>query len=238
MKLSLRLLRLVPCLHWGLPVLLLSLSAVSGEVLAQQWPHYGGDLAARKYSPLDQINRDNVAQLRVAWTYHTGDVSDGSKYPVRSAFECTPLEVDGVLYLTTPFGRAVALDSATGKELWRFDPKLDKHRPYNLYVNRGPAYWSRGKEKRLYWGTLDGRLFALDARTGRPVGSFGRGGVLNLRAGMADGFPKRIYGVSSPPLIFENLVPVHGAQQVHLALSGSFQYATPLLHYAVSNPFA
>ena len=208
MNLPLRAGRRIPELPWGLPVLLLSLLAAPGKSLAQEWPHYGGDLAARKYSALDQINRDNVGRLQVTWTYHTGDVSDGSQYPVRSAFECTPLAVDGVLYLTTPFGRAIALEAATGKELWAFDPKLDKHRPYNLFINRGPAYWSRGKERRLYWGTLDGRLFALNARNGRPVGSFGTGGVLNLRAGMADRFPKRIYGMSSPPLIFENLVIV------------------------------
>ena len=208
MNLPLKAGRRIPELPWGLPVLLLSLLAAPGKSLAQEWPHYGGDLAARKYSALDQINRDNVGRLQVAWTYHTGDVSDGSQYPVRSAFECTPLAVDGVLYLTTPFGRAIALEAATGKELWAFDPKLDKHRPYNLFINRGPAYWSRGKERRLYWGTLDGRLFALNARNGRPVGSFGTGGVLNLRAGMADRFPKRIYGMSSPPLIFENLVIV------------------------------
>ena len=208
MNLPLRAGRRIPELPWGLPVLLLSLLAAPGKSLAQEWPHYGGDLAGRKYSALDQINRDNVGRLKVAWTYHTGDVSDGSQFPVRSAFECTPLAVDGVLYLTTPFGRAIALEAATGKELWAFDPKLDKHRPYNLFINRGPAYWSRGKERRLYWGTLDGRLFALNARNGRPVGSFGTGGVLNLRAGMADRFPKRIYGMSSPPLIFENLVIV------------------------------
>ena len=208
MNLPLRAGRRIPELPWGLPVLLLSLLAAPGKSLAQEWPHYGGDLAGRKYSALDQINRDNVGRLKVAWTYHTGDVSDGSQFPVRSAFECTPLVVDGVLYLTTPFGRAIALEAATGKELWAFDPKLDKHRPYNLFINRGPAYWSRGKERRLYWGTLDGRLFALNARNGRPVGSFGTGGVLNLRAGMADRFPKRIYGMSSPPLIFENLVIV------------------------------
>ena len=208
MNLPLRAGRRIPELPLGLPVLLLSLLAAPGKSLAQEWPHYGGDLAARKYSALDQINRDNVGRLKVAWTYHTGDISDGSQFPVRSAFECTPLVVDGVLYLTTPFGRAIALEAATGKELWAFDPKLDKHRPYNLFINRGPAYWSRGKERRLYWGTLDGRLFALNARNGRPVGTFGTGGVLNLRAGMADRFPKRIYGMSSPPLIFENLVIV------------------------------
>ena len=208
MNLPLRAGRRIPELPLGLPVLLLSLLAAPGKAPAQEWPHYGGDLAARKYSALDQINRDNVGRLKVAWTYHTGDISDGSQFPVRSAFECTPLVVDGVLYLTTPFGRAIALEAATGKELWAFDPKLDKHRPYNLFINRGPAYWSRGKERRLYWGTLDGRLFALNAGNGQPVGTFGTGGVLNLRAGMADRFPKRIYGMSSPPLIFENLVIV------------------------------
>lgn len=198
--------RLHSVLPLGLSVLLWGLASNWGRSLAQEWPHYGGDLAATKYSTLDQINRDNVHQLKVAWTYHTGDISDGSQYPVRSAFECTPLVVDGVLYLTTPFGRAIALDAETGNELWAFDPKLDKNRPYNLFINRGPAYWSRGKEKRLYWGTLDGRLFALNARNGQPVRGFGQDGVLDLRAGLADRYPDRIYGMTSPPLIFEDLV--------------------------------
>ena len=105
-----------------LSILLLSLRIA----FSQEWPHYGGDLGGTKYSSLDQINRENVSRLKVAWTYHTGDISDGSLYPVRSSFECTPLVLDGVLYLTTPFSRVVALEAETGKPLWAFDPKLDK----------------------------------------------------------------------------------------------------------------
>src|ERR1700682_6370109 len=83
---------------------------------AQEWPAYGGDPGGSKYSRLKQINRDNVTRLKVAWTYHTGDMSDGSEYPPRSAFEATPLVIDGVLYITTPFSRLIALDAESGKK--------------------------------------------------------------------------------------------------------------------------
>src|SRR6266567_942780 len=103
----------------------------------QEWPVYGGDPGNSRYSSLRQINRSNVTQLKVAWTYHTGDISDGSKYPVRSAFETTPLVIDGVMYVTTPFSRVIALDAETGKELWAFDPRIEKDSPRNLFINRG-----------------------------------------------------------------------------------------------------
>jgi quinoprotein glucose dehydrogenase len=182
------------------------LFALPQIAVSQEWPHYGGDLGGTKYSSLDQINRENVSRLKVAWTYHTGDVSDGSLYPVRSSFECTPLVLDGVLFLTTPFSRVVALEAETGKSLWAFDPKLDKERPYNLFINRGVALWRHRKEKRVFLGTLDGRLFALDAKDGRPIKSFGQNGVINLRTGLADQFPQRLYGMTSPPLIYKDLV--------------------------------
>src|SRR5262249_61395714 len=106
---------------------------------------------------------------------------------------CTPLVVDGVMYLTTPFCRVIALDSETGKERWAFDPKLDKNKPNNLFINRGVAFARLGKEQRIFLGTLDGRLFALDARDGQPVKSFGNGGVIDLRIGVAGKFPERLY---------------------------------------------
>src|SRR4029453_18436046 len=159
-----------------------------------------------KYSPLKQINKQNVIQLKVAWTYHTGENSDGSTFPVRTAFECTPLVVDGVLYLTTPFGRAVALEPETGKEIWSFDPKLDKDRTYNLFINRGVSYWRSRRQSRIFLGTLDGRLFALDARDGKPTTEFGQGGSIDFRAGIADKFPNRVCGITSPPVVFEDLV--------------------------------
>lgn len=177
-----------------------------GTAFAQEWPHYGGDAGGMRYSPLTQINRNNVQQLQPAWTYHTGDLSDGKQYPILSAFECTPLVVDNVLYLTTPFGRVIALDAETGQERWAFDPKLDKNKPYNLFINRGVAFARVGKAERLFLGTLDGRLFALDARDGKPVQSFGKGGFIDLRVGVADKFPNRQYGMTSPPVVYQNLV--------------------------------
>src|SRR5262249_27985839 len=156
--------------------------------LAQEWPFYGGDAGGVRYSPLAQINRSNVQRLQVPWTYHTGDLSGGSIYSVRSAVECTPPRVDGGVDLTAPFCRVIALDSETGKERWAFDPKLDKNKPNNLFINRGVAFARLGEEQRIFLGTLDGRLFALDARDGQPVKSFGNGGFIDLRIGVADKF--------------------------------------------------
>jgi glucose dehydrogenase len=175
-------------------------------LIAQDWPYYGGDAGGTKYSPLKQINRANVNGLEVAWTYHTGDVSDGTKYPSRSAFESTPLMVDGVVYVTTPFNRLIALDGDTGKEIWTFDPQLDKEIPVNLFINRGAAYWANGKHSRIFFGTLDGRLFSIDAATGKPAAGFGQGGSIDLRVGVADQEPRRGYGMTSPPTVYKNLV--------------------------------
>ena len=116
--------------------------AVASTLGAQEWRSYGGDAGGTKYSKLDQINRNNVAKLKVAWTYHTGDSSDGRTNPSRSAFEATPLVVDGVMYVTTSFGRLVAIEAETGKRLWDFDPKLARDRNYNLFINRGASFWT------------------------------------------------------------------------------------------------
>ncbi len=175
-------------------------------LVAQEWRYYGGDAGGSKYSPLDQINRANVGRLRLAWTYHTGDSSDGSRYPTRSAFESTPLMVDGVIYLTTPFSRLIALDAESGKQLWAFDPRLDKDRNYNLFINRGVAYWSSGGERRLFLGTLDARLFAIDAGAGKPAASFGQRGSIELRRGVADRYARAAYGLTSPVTVYKDLV--------------------------------
>jgi glucose dehydrogenase len=172
----------------------------------QEWPQYGADPGGMRYSPLDQIHRGNVTRLKVAWTYRTGDMSDGTAYPTRSAFECTPIVIDGVMYISTPFSRVVALDPESGKELWSFDPKIEKKAQYNLFINRGVAFWGRGGDKRVFVGTLDGRLFALNAADGKPVHSFGENGVINLRAGFTEPYPNRTYGMTSPPLIYRDLV--------------------------------
>ncbi len=173
---------------------------------AQEWRYYGGDAGGMKYSPLKQITPANVATLKPAWTFHTGELSDGKTLLSRTTFEATPLVVDGVMYLTTPFNRLIALDPETGQQRWAFDPKLDKSRPNNLFISRGSAWWTDGKQKRIFYGTLDARLFSIDAATGEPDPAFGKDGVVNLREGVADQFPNRGYGMTSPPAIYKNLV--------------------------------
>jgi quinoprotein glucose dehydrogenase len=171
----------------------------------QEWRHWGGDAGGMKFSPAKQIHKGNVDKLQPTWTWHSGDISDGSNYPVRSAFEATPLVVGDRLFVTTAFNRLVALDAETGKELWAFDPQINKERSYTLFIHRGPAYWTDGKRERLVYGTIDGRLFSIDAATGKPDPGFGENGVVNLRKDTADKFPGRAYGMTSPPAIFENL---------------------------------
>lgn len=167
---------------------------------------HSGDPGGMKYSALKQIDRGNVQRLRPAWIFHTGDISDGTKWPTRSTFESTPLVVNGVMYLTTPFSRVIALDPETGKELWSFDPWLDLNESANLFINRGAAWWSDGRQNRVFLGTLDGRLFSLIAETGKPDDSFGVGGWANLRKGVADKYPNRRMGMTSPPIVYKNLV--------------------------------
>ena len=173
---------------------------------AQDWTVYAGDPGGMKYSPLKEITRKNVQRLRPTWIFHTGDVSDGTRWPTRSAFECTPLVVNGVMYITTPFSRMIALDPETGKEIWSFDPRIGRTESANLFINRGATWWSDGRKNRLFLGTLDGRLFSLIAETGKPDESFGGGGWVDLRTGIADQYPDRRIGMTSPPVIYKNLV--------------------------------
>lgn len=178
----------------------------AGSLGAQEWAFYAGDAGGTKYSSMKDINRDNVTRLRPAWIFHTGDVSDGTRWPTRSAFESTPLVVDGVMYVTTPFSRVIGLDPETGKELWSFDPRLDLTESTNLFINRGAAYWHEGNKHRVFLGTIDGRLFSLYAESGKLDDSFGTGGWVDLRKGAADNFPKAKMGMTSGPVVYKNLV--------------------------------
>lgn len=189
--------------------LVLFIVLANSPVWGQQWPSYGGGPGGSKYSPLDQIDRGNVQQLELAWEYDTGDFSDGQgAYPYKSAFENTPLVVDGVMYVTTPFHRLIALEPETGKELWAFDSKLDKRNRVNLYVNRGAAYWAKGAKKRILLGNQDGYLFSIDAKTGKPDTAFGDGGRLDLKEGVMQA-PGR-YGLTSPVTPCGDVIVVGG----------------------------
>jgi quinoprotein glucose dehydrogenase len=153
------------------------------------WPSYGHDPGGIRYSPLTQINRENVSKLKVAWIFHTGDISDGSGGKKRSGFETTPLVVDGTLYLTTPFNRVIALNPEAGTQRWAYDPKIDLTGDYgDGLINRGVATWldptrsaAQPCHRRLFETTLDARLIALDAATGSPCGDFGKAGDVSLR---------------------------------------------------------
>jgi membrane-bound PQQ-dependent dehydrogenase (glucose/quinate/shikimate family) len=185
------------------------------------WRSYGRDPGGQRFSPLAEIDRGNVGRLRRAWTYHTGDldVRPGVSQPF--AFESTPLAVDGVLYVSTPSGRVIALDGDTGREVWAFDPPA---RTTGRAVARGPhrgvSYWeaSDGADRRILYGTPDGRLVALDARTGRLRPEFGSDGMVDLRPGVADDWPRAQFEVSSPPAIYRDLVITGSHLQEYPAL--------------------
>jgi len=170
------------------------------------WRSYGGDVGGMRYSPLKQIHRGNVTRLRRAWTYHTGDLPPDPRE--KPPFECTPLVVDGVLYLSTPSNRIVALDADTGSVRWSFDvqsPTAGRR----LQAHRGVACWEGpGEDRRILFGTYDARLIALNAATGQPCPGFGKGGTVDLRVGFTEKWPRAAYGVTSPPAIYKNLVIV------------------------------
>jgi quinoprotein glucose dehydrogenase len=182
-----------------------------------EWPNYGNDPGGMRYSPLSDINRENVSKLKVAWVFHTGDISDGSHDRRRSGFEATPILVDGTLYFTTPFNRVIALDPETGKQRWAYDPKIDLTLEYgDGLVNRGVAKWEDPKRaagqpcrRRIYEATLDARLVSVDAAEGKPCLDFGDYGQVNLRD--VPGYRAGWYHMTSPPAVIDDLVVVGSA---------------------------
>jgi quinoprotein glucose dehydrogenase len=180
------------------------------------WAFYGGDAGGSRYSSLDQISKNNVAQLQPVWEIHTGDVSDGSDGRPKSEFEATPIVVAGTMFLTTPFGRVLALDPETGKEKWNFDPKIDLRVHYSEgLVNRGVTFWSDPNRaaagpcsQRIFLATIDARLFALDASTGHPCDDFGIEGQIDLKDGIANIKRNGEYEETSAPAVLGDLVIV------------------------------
>jgi quinoprotein glucose dehydrogenase len=191
--------------HWSrLPFLLVApLLCFAATARAQRdWPYVGGDSNGNRYSQLDQINRKNVKDLEVAWTFRTG----GLKEKTNSAIQCTPIVVEGVMYLTGVDVTVFALDPATGKELWRFNPQ--RTRELNLR-NRGLAWWSDGKKngaRRIILAIPDGKMFSLDAKTGKLDPKFGKDGIVNLRDGIERDIEKTTYGASAAPAIYKDLI--------------------------------
>jgi quinoprotein glucose dehydrogenase len=189
-------------------------SPSAADIPPGDWIAWGRDPAATKYSPLVAIHRDNVAELTLAWEWRTGEQAIAATESTRAArpgnFQATPLAIGGVLYLSTPFNQVVALDGATGRELWRYDPGAYRYgQPSNGtgFVHRGVASWSDGEQRRIFLNSR-WRLIALDARTGRPIDTFGEHGEVDLTAGLSRPVNRLHYTNTSPPVVVGDLVIV------------------------------
>ena len=185
---------------------------------ASDWGFYGGDGFGRRFSSLDQINRGNVTRLQPVWTYRTGEHGAGLARAGKLTFEATPVLAYGALYLETGTNIVMALDPQTGRERWRFDPHIDRDRHYAEVTARGVSLWEdsdvpqheRPCRRRVFIGTLDARLLALDADTGRPCADFGTSGAIDLTQGVRIR-DRDAYLVTSPPAVYGNLVIVGSA---------------------------
>lgn len=192
-------------------------SACSSSRVSPDWPTYHHDAGGSRFSPLKQITPANVATLQPAWTYHMrpqsstpqappSDAGDAPRMrPTRfSPSQATPLVVNGRMFLSTPYGRVVALDADDGRELWVYElPNYDQP------STRGVEYWPGmdGAEPALFFGTRSGKLIALSAATGQPIASFGQSGSVDMKTSeVMNGQPRAPLGMSSPPLTYKNLV--------------------------------
>ncbi len=192
--------------------------AVDGE-----WRSYAGDPGSTKYSPLDQIDAGNFGDLRIAWRWASVDAdvdleaiaSDDERLSILG-LQATPLMIDGVLYLSTALYQAAAVDAGTGETVWVHDPQAYLGgRPTHAYRSRGVAYWSEddGSDARIFWGTSEAYLLAVDARTGEPIRDFGDDGRVDLMEGIPRAVRgetnyqgRNLIGVASPPAIARDVV--------------------------------
>lgn len=177
-----------------------------------EWPFYGGDQGSTKYSPLDQINRGNVRNLQPAWQWKTGERRMEEYKTSPGLFEVTPLMIGGVLYLSTPYNRVIALDAETGRERWSYDPKAyaDGQPPNGSgFVHRGVGLWRDSQTGRLrVFMNSRYRLISLDAETGQPVAGFGDNGFVTLTHGLRWEVNPKHYTNTSPPVVYKDLVIV------------------------------
>ena len=172
-------------------------SPVNLHTISEQrdWPVYGGAPENTHYSALKQINRENVKQLQVAWTFDTRE---------SGGLQTSPIIVGSVLYAYSPSQKVIALNAATGKLLWKFDPGVHGWQPA-----RGLAYWSDGKEKRILAGVMNS-VYALDAETGKPVSTFGENGRIDLRKDLGRDPEKQSIALTSPGVVYKDLLIVGG----------------------------
>jgi len=198
-------------------LLAISLFAAPSCLLAQagkdaSWSFYGGDSGGTRFSPAAQINKSNVAQLKLAWTFHTGALPHDPDLDKKAAFESTPILVDGKLFLTTPYDHVFALNPQTGEKFWDFDPRLELPYGASEVSSRGVAAWRDPNANpgqpcalRIFFGTLDARLIALDGTTGKPCSDFGDNGEVELTTGVKLRDPGD-YQVTSAPAAIGDVV--------------------------------
>jgi quinoprotein glucose dehydrogenase len=177
----------------------------SGADRAREWNHYGGDAGASRYSPCDHITPSNVKDLKVAWIHKTGDAN----LRPATVIECTPIVVDGVMYLTTARVKVQAVEAATGKLLWTFDPGEGVTSRRAPGANRGVCYWENGDDKRILVAYRD-QLWALNAATGKPVESFAKNGVLDLKEQLDHDMTGLNFRHSSPVTVYKDVVITGG----------------------------
>jgi quinoprotein glucose dehydrogenase len=191
----------------------------AGLAAAGDWDQYGGDQGGQRYAALTQINRGNVGALHVAWRAHTGAAAWPAQARQRSKFEATPVLAGGKLLLCTPFNVVLALDPATGRTIWKYDPRIPTKdvTPANGFNCRGVSVWRDMSAKpeaacaeRVFTGTNDYRLIALDLRDGRPCAGFGAGGEVRIDPGMTLKWPGE-FQITSPPAVAGDTVIVGSA---------------------------
>jgi len=178
------------------------------------WIANGRDAQGTRYLPVSEIARGNVSRLEVAWTYRTGEADARFATRKPTAFEATPLVVDGTMFVGTPLGRVIALDPVTGRERWIFDPQIARDVTYGDFASRGVSTWLDTSaaadarcRRRVFVATAQSQLFAIDARDGTPCSTFGRGGSVNLKEGLRiPPFEPQAYSITSPPVVVNDTV--------------------------------
>jgi len=196
-------------------------AAPISEVADADWPAYGRNQEGQRYSPLKQINADNVHKLKEAWVFRTGDLKQPND-PGELTNEVTPIKVGNMLYLCTAHQRLFALDAATGKEKWHFDPQLKTNNSFQHVTCRGVSYHEARADnaspeviadcpRRIMLPVNDGRLFAINAETGKLCETFANKGVLNLQTNMPDQTPG-LYEPTSPPIITDRTIVIAGSR--------------------------
>lgn len=220
----------------------LSLLTVVMAKAQVEWPAYGHDAGGSRFSPARQVNDKNVQQLKLAWTFRTDELKtyEGTKALEKAAFEATPVMAGNTLYFSTPSCRVFAVDAASGQQKWMYDPKVDLKKDYSEITSRGVSIWPAAGAnekstvaKRIFIGTIDGRLIALDAANGSVIPGFGNNGTVDLKEGLGSDV-----SVTSPPAVIGNMVVVgsslgdnyrydypRGTVRAYDALSGRLQWS-------------